>query len=383
MTARGWRIAERIAEEIDGTVRAVPVAVEARDEARDEDARELVVALPDGRVPILVRDFGHQLDVCVTQTKVWQLRGAAEPSKAIRQAGATARLWAESHHEDEATPLEVAVDLAAALDESLGEAWSVSFPGVADPAEAWLHGAVHGAASVGVFPGRIAMTVGTARRSVACARRADLPRARAEVVSAVREQLALYRRNAELSSRIDAIAEHLAAGLSTRLAKRCVVRGVLGASHWSGAVASIVLEKGSPRVLVQIAVDAGGSIRAHAGVVGRDGWDGALTDVAEADGALDAIVAAVTASFGKLTIDRLVPGRRYRVRETIQDLVRGSTVRFEIFDDIDNHYGRYVFTAEDGSELAVTGDFSTLSRSPLGETHRYLEELEEPEERDG
>lgn len=380
MTARGRAIAERIAREIDGTVHAVPDASEVpreAGEAGDAGAKELVVALPDGRVPILVRDFGHQIDVCVTRTTVWQLRGAADPSRAVRQAGATARLWAESHHEDEATLFEVAVDLAATLTEALGERWTVSFPGVADPTEAWLHGPRYEAAAVGVFPGRIAMTVGTAQRSFACARRADVPRARAEVVSAAREQLARYRRNAELSARLDAIAAHLAAGLSARLAKRCVVRGVLGASHWGAASASIVLEKGNPRVLVQIAVDDSGTIRAHAGVVGRDGWDGVLHDVARAEDALDAIAAAVTSGFGKLTIDRLVPGRRYRVREALQDLPRGAIVRFELFDDIDNHYGRYVFTAEDGRELAVKGDFSTPSRSPLGETHRYLEDVGE------
>ena len=77
-----------------------------------------------------------------------------------------------------------------------------------------------------------------------------------------------------------------------------------------------------------------------------------------------------------LTIRRLVPGRRYRVLETIDELQRGATVVFRMFDDIDNHYGRYEFETTGGQRVGVGGDYCTPENSALGETHRYLEELD-------
>ena len=77
-----------------------------------------------------------------------------------------------------------------------------------------------------------------------------------------------------------------------------------------------------------------------------------------------------------LELRHLVPGKRYRVREAIDELPRGAIVVFRRFDDVDNHYGRYEFEAADGALVAVGGDYSTPASSPLGETGRYLEELD-------
>jgi hypothetical protein len=71
-----------------------------------------------------------------------------------------------------------------------------------------------------------------------------------------------------------------------------------------------------------------------------------------------------------------VPGKRYRVREAIGELSRGATVVFRMFDDIDNHHGRYEFETAGGERVGVAGDYSRPEGSPLAETGRYLEELD-------
>jgi len=81
--------------------------------------------------------------------------------------------------------------------------------------------------------------------------------------------------------------------------------------------------------------------------------------------------------YTRLALHHLEPGKRYRVLETLQELQRGDIVVFRLFDDIDNHYGRYEFETPGGRRVAVGGDFSTPEHSPLAETHRYLEELDE------
>jgi hypothetical protein len=80
-----------------------------------------------------------------------------------------------------------------------------------------------------------------------------------------------------------------------------------------------------------------------------------------------------------VTIDQLAIGKRYRVRATVQELPQGAIVRFEGFNDLDNHYGAYEFSGADGKVLRVGGDFSTLRDSPLADVDRYLELLPDDE----
>lgn len=95
-----------------------------------------------------------------------------------------------------------------------------------------------------------------------------------------------------------------------------------------------------------------------------------------ADDAVSRLVRLTRPVYTRLTLGGLVPGRRYRVLEAIQELQRGATVTFLRFDDIDNHYGRYEFETAGGQRVGVGGDYSTPENSPLAETHRYLEELD-------
>ena len=79
----------------------------------------------------------------------------------------------------------------------------------------------------------------------------------------------------------------------------------------------------------------------------------------------------------QLTIDRLIPGDRYRVIRTIDELREGMIVRYIGINDIDNHYGIAEFEGPDGQTLGVRGDYSTLRASPLGGAYRYLEALDD------
>jgi hypothetical protein len=48
----------------------------------------------------------------------------------------------------------------------------------------------------------------------------------------------------------------------------------------------------------------------------------------------------------------------YRVLADVGQLKQGQVVKFVGFDDVDNHYGVFVFTDADGNVLEVSGDFS-------------------------
>ena len=48
----------------------------------------------------------------------------------------------------------------------------------------------------------------------------------------------------------------------------------------------------------------------------------------------------------------------YRVLADAGELKQGQIVKFIGFDDVDNHYGIFVFTDADGGALEVSGDFS-------------------------
>jgi hypothetical protein len=138
-------------------------------------------------------------------------------------------------------------------------------------------------------------------------------------------------------------------------------------------VATIVEAAHSNRIAVELSVE-GDAIQAHAGAPGTEGWNGQVDELS--DVAVDYIAEAIRRRRALLTRADLVERARYRVREDLDDLRRGTVVRFEGFDDIDNHYGRLMFVDEaTGREHPVVGDFSEPDRGPLADAYRYLEPL--------
>jgi hypothetical protein len=55
---------------------------------------------------------------------------------------------------------------------------------------------------------------------------------------------------------------------------------------------------------------------------------------------------------------RMNPSEEYVVLMDLGDLKKGELVKFVGFDDIDNHFGIFVFTNEKNQILEVSGDFS-------------------------
>jgi len=55
---------------------------------------------------------------------------------------------------------------------------------------------------------------------------------------------------------------------------------------------------------------------------------------------------------------KITPGEKYLVLKDIGDLKKGELVKFVLFDDVDNHYGIFVFTDSADKILEVSGDFS-------------------------
>ena len=65
----------------------------------------------------------------------------------------------------------------------------------------------------------------------------------------------------------------------------------------------------------------------------------------------------------------LVQGADYIVLNNMGDLRKGKIVKFAGFDDVDNHYGIFVFTDATGKVIEVKGDFS-------GRNHPNIKQLE-------
>ena len=62
-------------------------------------------------------------------------------------------------------------------------------------------------------------------------------------------------------------------------------------------------------------------------------------------------------------------GQQYVARTDLGDLKQGDVVQFVGFDDVDNHYGIFLFTDATGNLLEVAGDFA-------GPNHPRFKELE-------
>lgn len=57
------------------------------------------------------------------------------------------------------------------------------------------------------------------------------------------------------------------------------------------------------------------------------------------------------------------PNVEYLVLNDLGDLRKGELVKFIGFDDVDNHFGIFVFLNSEGGILEVSGDFSGSNHS--------------------
>jgi hypothetical protein len=347
----GMETAAAIADGVGGTWSPVPT----------EGRTEYVVALADGRIPVLVREHAHAVGVCVIGSQVWS---AKLEERSIAPIVDVTKTWAASREPNALTLYELATVAARELARVCGEAWTVGFPGTSTPREAWLHGANAASASVGVFDRRIVVWVDRDAREITPQTRDAIDLA--PVIEAVRAQRASYDANVAATKEIARVGKVLAGKLSERLGVKPTFLVAPEPRHDLISTATIALR--GTQVIVSWRE---GAPHAQAGVRGVLGWSGALTD-----DSFDGIVDAIERAGNTLTIDKLVPGRRYRVREALQQLVPGTVVRFHGFDDIDNHYGKYEFVGDGGTKLAVEGDFSRPEHSPLGDAYRYLEPVD-------
>jgi hypothetical protein len=62
----------------------------------------------------------------------------------------------------------------------------------------------------------------------------------------------------------------------------------------------------------------------------------------------------------------------YFIENDLCDLKKGMTVKFIGFDDVDNHYGIFVFADSDGNLLEVRGDFSSPTHGKFLELKQTL-----------
>ncbi len=62
---------------------------------------------------------------------------------------------------------------------------------------------------------------------------------------------------------------------------------------------------------------------------------------------------------------RMKPGEEYVVLFDLGDLKKGDLVKFVGFDDVDNHYGIFVFVDANDKVLEVSGDCSGPNHSCL------------------
>lgn len=354
----GHEIASALATALGGTVHELPL----------EDRFDRLVVLADRRVPLLVRDWGHTLGVCLVGVRGWHDRPAKFDDALVREIVAATQAWAKTESRERATMFECAAVLVEFLAAHTGGPWTASIPGVVLPGELWLHPR-EGSASVGVFADAVRVWNGGQSVERVLVTRAELQATSASmraIATAVDGQLAAHASNLDLAQHIETVAERLSAMLEPRLGVG--VRSRTGFASHSSTIQIEVAFAGSGPVRI-LAKD--GRVIVEAGLVGEQ-----LDEIDDIGGMVDPIIAALERARRTLTIEKLVIGREYEVREDLQELRVGMVVRFDGFDDIDNHYGRYEFTSRDGRRVAVAGDFSTPRHSPLGKAYRYLTELD-------
>jgi hypothetical protein len=70
------------------------------------------------------------------------------------------------------------------------------------------------------------------------------------------------------------------------------------------------------------------------------------------------------------------PGDQFAVATDIGELKAGDLVRLVGFDDVDNHFGIFVFTKSTNEVLEVRGDFSSPDGSSLSGLKKALSRTE-------
>lgn len=68
----------------------------------------------------------------------------------------------------------------------------------------------------------------------------------------------------------------------------------------------------------------------------------------------------------------LTPNEDYLVLMDLDDLKQGERVKFVGFDDVDNHYGIFVFLDADARVLEVSGDCAGANHSCVQNVKRAL-----------
>jgi hypothetical protein len=326
------------------------------------------VSLPTGEVPILIRDFGHSIGVGVAD-RSWSTRSGEDPAALIGEVAEAAKRW-QAERPGKVTIVELGLHLARGLALAFADRWSLSIPGTADPRELWLHGEDREASAVGVFPGSVVVWQGNDPERSSVAGRQDLERALAQVIKGAERQRLRYTENIELSREVREATARIASDLElappSGKAWSHAFGGIIshsGAEHgrvyW---VAKNRIEHEVARIFVE-----DGEVRAEAGLHG-DGWRGPF----EATTPLGPLSEAIRVALETLTLEKLEVGARYKVIAPIGQLVSGATVTFRGLDDIDNHYGEYVFESESGDRWIVAGDCSSRAGNPLREVHKHL-----------
>jgi len=352
-TAR--EVASAIAREIGGAVRHLP-------DAGPDDAQFAVVTV-DGRAPMMVREYRTgPLGACVPGAL--SHCGAAAEFDPARMASFVAATygWLRAHP-DTPSMYGVALALLDALAD-VGAPWAVSIPSPTDPTELWLQSAT--ASNIGVFPDRTIVD-----RTYKTTTRSQLEAALPRIVDDVRASLGQIERYREAGARIDAAA----AALVGRLAAGTSLPTRIERSHQRVDASTLVVQLACGDRKVRLLLDQGTrEMRVHAGIAGRGDVECALDEV---DARMADLRAALAAARATLTVGDLRVNARYRVLEKVGELAAGDEVTFKGLDDIDNHYGEYLFERVDGKRLVVGGDCSTPENGPLGDAHLYLARVEE------
>lgn len=326
----------------------------------------LAIELPGGRVPALIRGYRRAFGVWVPGRLGHLDAPRASGADLLARAERAIRTFVDSTAESESTLIELALRVRERLDAEFGERFSVGFPGVAEPSEVWLHPSDHDTASVGVFPGRLIVWVDSEAHEARVPARDALAPALDAVVRGVALQRERYREHVAASAEVVALGQRLVERLGAALGRSFESVLEFRPTH-SGATRARLVERGTRRAVAEV--------RAQRTDVSVELVPGASAPIASTaiDADFERFAESVRRSLDRLSLDGLVRGARYRVRDAIGGLLPGVCVTFLGFEDVDNHYGAYRFRAVDGAEVSVTGDFSAPHRHAFYATDRYLE----------
>jgi hypothetical protein len=349
MTAREF--ADALAKEIGGALRVL------RD---DDDHDQFVIVTVDGRAPVMVRKYlSGTIGACVPGALAHAGGESTFDAARVATFREAAFTWLRSHPKA-LSMFGVAIALADALAD-LGR-WDFRIPSPTDPDQLRLHTA--DASSIGVSDCRVHLD-----RTYQIQTRADLdealPRIRGEVKQSVIEIAAYREASTQLEAATKIVATKLAAGTSLPATPGYV-------DERRGDLLLYPITCGGRPVMIKLDMTTG-ALRIHAGIAGQGDVE---VSYGELDARMPEVVAALARARATLTVGDLRINARYRVLAKVGELSAGDEVTYKGLDDIDNHYGEYLFDRVDGKRLVVGGDCSTPERGPLGRAHEYLAVIE-------